>query len=70
MSCGWTGKHAKENLYIASNTPLGEWKECTKVWSLLSQHTTDRLEHKYQELTCLNCGGTVRKSVYRKMKLG
>ena len=68
MSCGWN--HAKEKLYILSNTSLGEWKECTKVWALLSQHTTDRLEHKYQEMACLKCGNIVQKNMYRKMKLG
>jgi hypothetical protein len=65
MSCGWTGKQHSE--YISQ---LGEWKECSKLWSLLSQHTTERLEHKYQEMTCRECGKTWRKSVYRKMKLG
>jgi hypothetical protein len=67
MSCYWTGNHPENALYRAQTS---DWMECSKVWSLLAQRTTDRLEHQYITMTCVGCGRSVKKSKYRKMNLG
>lgn len=64
--CGWTGDHDDQNVYLNRYT---EWQVVNKLWSALSQHTLDRMEHRYEYMVCMKCGKEFRKSRYRKMRL-